>query len=1189
MALVDSYGGGKAGGGFQPQSKSRGLVDSYTPADNLAATRANQQHMQDQKTLNSFLSLDPTTRSQTLSRLTTMAAQGNKDASSKIQLLTPHVRAPYNQAQDNFAPAPTFKNKILNAASNFATEQVGNPIVRGAATLGQTEKNYGQGKPLLQGVNKKQFLADAVQTGTNFAGGVGSLAEKGGKFGAEELGKVGAKEVAKTVGKSAASAGLLNAAVSGTNTYGQGGTTKQVLASAAKGGILGVTIGAAGGGLAASTAARQATKIATLKQQLSQSTVGGKLGQLKNLLDDYQARTDAATIKSLPEGATSRPAQISAGANGLRDATRTPGGGVLVNAEESKVAPVASSEAPKAKTDLNTNVQQWNKDRLSTGTNARGTIARVNTLNNIIEHPDASPEIKASATQARHNLIHDDAKDAIAQAHSAQTGQPVSVAHETLKGGQGDHAPLYQAVDDHQRTRPPAAIAQDYTPEKETPQPTEGSPASLGTQKTVSETSKAFRSGEGLLRTMGSAGNDLADRMDKHTFDTNALVNKYSKQLPTLNKLKGEDASNLYDVVENKATPRNANVAQAAQEWGTVRKQIISDAHANGRDVSDYGNTYLPHDFSEHFKNTTSRSVAARKLVASGEAKDLGEASRMLQTMEQYSKTGNKFGSFDKERLTNSLTYKKSLEPIHNYIEGASKAIAADKHFGVDQKDAEKLIDRIGTDGHDFENAKRTFDYHVGNKQMNSNKFAQALRTGQAVTKLGRAAISNATQINNTQTMAGVANTAKAVFETFRGSAADKEFIEKSGVAGHALEEIRQQQGGLKGKATSALMPFFNKVETFNRSSGALAGRSMADNLAKKAAAGNAKAEAYLRDTLKVEGPIGTKLTEEQQIAAARQVVKHTQFLVGSKDLPHWMANTQSGRTLTQFKSFSYKQQQFLADQILRPAAKGDFAPLARYVAGTAVLGGGAYTLRNLVNGTNTSKSSTTSKVVNAAQAAGGFGVFGDTIQNLFDSAGYDHPGSGEKTAEAVAGLFGPALGTAVEAGTNIKKAVDGSTYGKLNLEKYATGQIPVIGPRLAKSGLFDKNNVSINQNTFSAMNGADKINYLNSTSDKNRNKLLNQTDKNGVTVRDKTLQSLLTDKKTVQGLLQPTDKQVKAGIKPLTVDDLKQAVAKLGVPKDQQTGVIQKLKYGTAKRAQETRAKNATQGPWVNPLTSDN
>lgn len=789
----------------------------------------------------------------------------------------------------------------------------------------------------------------------------------------------------------------------------------------------------------------------------------------------------------------------------------------------------------------------------------------------------------------RQSLTHQGALDQLAEHHATQTGQPVAVAHEHLAGGQGDHAPLYQAVKDSQRVAYDLPVSAEELPKPETFTPSAGSPAATtGATKQIGGLAKSLRSGEGLLKRMGAAGKTLAGKLDKQYFDANAIANQYHNAIPTVLKLSKTEARTLFNVVEHGAWSPSAKVNQAAKEWKALSRTVLADAKAHGVDVHDLGENYMPHDLSEHFKSKDSRARAAQQLVKSGTADNLGHAHGILNEMEHFQKNGRKFGNLDKSRRNSPLEYKTDVHALTHYLDGAAERISQAKHFGSKDETANRLLSQIGADGHDISTARDIFDYHVGNKLATDNKAWKTVRGFEAATKLGRASISNLTQINNTQTLAGPLRAAKGAWKVLRSSKADFEYLDKTGVTGsHAVDKIRSQEGGLSGKAASVVMPFFNRVETFNRNTAALTGRSWADKLAAKGGASHQ----LLRDVLGVEGDIGKKLTEEQQIQASRELVKKTQFLVGSKDLPAFATKSGAGRAVFQFRSFSYKQQQFLADSVLKPAAHGDFMPLARYVAGTALLGGAAYKARTALNNTDTSKQTEVQKIANLFQASGGFGITLDSLQNFYESSGYDHPGGYERTLTALAALVGGPIAsdvtTATARGKDVADYLKGqSTYGLNRAGKFAAQHIPVLGPRVANSGLFNKDNVPINDKTFTAMPGPDKVNYLLKGKQGNLDKLLNQTNDKGVTVRQREIQALVTDRKTIDGLLNPTAKELKAGVKPVTMDQIKQALTKLGYNDSNYSDLMKQIKAGnkvSAKQAAITKAKNKGN---LNPVT---
>jgi hypothetical protein len=81
------------------------------------------------------------------------------------------------------------------------------------------------------------------------------------------------------------------------------------------------------------------------------------------------------------------------------------------------------------------------------------------------------------------------------------------------------------------------------------------------------------------------------------------------------------------------------------------------------------------------------------------------------------------------------------------------------------------------------------------------------------------------------------------------------------------------------------------------------------------------KAANRLRDEFGITKYRGGKLSEADQIKAARAGVERTQFRTGPQDLPGH-ASTPLGRVYTQFKRYPYKQAVFLKKEVIDQARK---------------------------------------------------------------------------------------------------------------------------------------------------------------------------------------------------------------------------------------------------------------------------
>jgi hypothetical protein len=774
------------------------------------------QGIADTHTLKSFTMLDPGTRTNMLKSFTVAAAKGDKQALYKLNLLSPHLKD-----QQPLPPAP--KQSLWGQASDIATAtakgivssgvrdvktgaDMVNQAVKGGYHLGAAGVDAATGnkaaanKQLLQeqADQKKSFINKTYGTknkndisGLGNAGGFaldmaglkggGTIAEGASKVAAKDLTKVGAKEVAGKVVKDSAKGAAYGA------SYGAVGAaqnnSKKVgdyIKGAEQGAIAGGVLGAAGGVLGSAAERGKANKIAALREQLSSSTLGGKLGQLKNLIDQY----DAAHQKALPAGNTEKPLALPAKSSVPIQSNHTPGGGVMINGDSAAarvarsgdnpgvvptqlasktkygiaaspgknlndlVAPgkkiigtkfephntttqeptggknmsdlfapkttseqrasagkslvdekpntnISTASTPVAKTNLNSLMQQWSKDKMP-GANSRGTIAKVNTLNSIIEHPDASPEIKLKATQERHQLVHNDAKNTLAQEHSAQTGQPVAASHETLAGGNGEHAPLYNAVEDSRKAGVPAAVAQDYkgaaaektatattTP---TVTPDRSSESENAGKRNIYSITKEHIAPESRSQLSRETGTHLRNALGtaENAKSVEAIQNKAS--MAHFSKLSTPDQ--IKDVSDFE---RTGHSDLAPKGYDKFYQKTTDDAHATaakvlGEDKVGYVDNYVKHFFT--FGDNEAEAKGAAVLHKLAGDKSITKGRLLDMPMDEALATMKKAGIDVKPAFTNreelrqiTVANSKRLEAFDNAYKGMQKdGIISPKH-----------------------------------------------------------------------------------------------------------------------------------------------------------------------------------------------------------------------------------------------------------------------------------------------------------------------------------------------------------------------------------------------------------------------------------------------------------------------------------------------------------------------------
>lgn len=561
--------------------------------------------------------------------------------------------------------------------------------------------------------------------------------------------------------------------------------------------------------------------------------------------------------------------------------------------------------------------------------------------------------------------------------------------------------------------------------------------------KNVSNLDKVFRSTRSIIERQGENGKKLAGMLQKARDTEEIYQADIARSLPTVFKLKGKEFENFVDATQGNVPAMNDKVASAIHEWQSVHPQIRDRAVQAGLDVGDLGARYYPHfvDFEKVFKDRNTYNEALNHLVQTGQAGDIEQAIKLLGYARDVSRN-RKFGNLEASRLVNIPFYDKSKNSLLSYIQGSSRRIAQTETFGKGDENALKLIAAAGQKGYDTEAMKNAYDIAVGAKQYNptTSKVSKGIRGYLSTTRLGLGAITNASQNVNTGIVTGHMRTLGSMLGQLDPE--NRKFVEKTGVvADSVLGDLREQTGFIGKTLSKFTAPGFNKVEKFNRSVAAVAGKRYADDLAAK---GNVEA---LRK-LGVTGKIGKTLTEDQQIQASRKIVEKTQFKVDPQDLPGWV-DSPLGKLVSQFRTFSYSQGKFFSNEVLKPLAKGNVVPLARLAAALPV-GYAVYEAKRVINN-RPEEDNKTRRGLEAFNSVGGAGLALDMFRSMVPLN--NKTLTPERRVSMAVGAFGgPAAGTAAETVGAVSNALPkffgGASKGE-QLGRLGLRQVPIIGTRL--------------------------------------------------------------------------------------------------------------------------------------------
>jgi len=568
-------------------------------------------------------------------------------------------------------------------------------------------------------------------------------------------------------------------------------------------------------------------------------------------------------------------------------------------------------------------------------------------------------------------------------------------------------------------------------PKRELPKSPNGV-AELPKRQPVPTAKYLFSTKVNAIRSIGGKdANDLADRIvntDREARDLRANWMNQSKTVMSLSKKEFEEA---VDVKEGKlpASAVGSRVNKAVAEMSKVFPDVHSQGFGEGLIIGDRGATYFPHSYPNLNKLKGSKLDNDLQYLMDTEQVDHRTATELFNQMAKEGKYPNRFGNFANARLTEMPGYYKDKQAYTSYLQSAAQNIAEARHFGTDNEIANKLIDNIRINGGDNEAAQKALENYLREADRGRlSKPLQAVRGTYGALTLGKAAISHAGQTSNTAVEAGIARTLKGWGEYISQNKEGRSFIDKTGVTNpqelHSYREQLTSFKGIKGKLTA---PGLNKIMKINRSVTALAGRAYGNHLAET---GNV---AKLRE-LGVTGDIGEKLTESQQIEAARGLVDHTMFS-GSRSTTPILAETAAGKTIGQFRTaYAYKQTGFIYNQVVKEARKGNLAPLARYLTVSAAIGAGTVAIKNKISGR---KEGPGGIAMDAAAALGG--LPGEAASELIRYGIGHHNLTG-----AVAGELAPLAGE----GLNTLEAID---KGGKSAERYALKKIPYVGNRVAQ------------------------------------------------------------------------------------------------------------------------------------------
>lgn len=524
-------------------------------------------------------------------------------------------------------------------------------------------------------------------------------------------------------------------------------------------------------------------------------------------------------------------------------------------------------------------------------------------------------------------------------------------------------------------------------------------------------------------------------------------------------KLSPRERENVSDVMEAIAAPLSPGVRQITQVMKAQREAISKRAIGvfelrNPRTGViipwQPGPNYMPHfvDFDAVAKDQARLSKIVQEIQAQeshsrGEAVSIPEAQEIFNQMRRNSR--QEYGHLEVARTFEFSDYERDgIKAWSQYVEGSLKRFNEAEVFGKKSEAVVEAVNHIGlTAGDDSAHAAQRYITQVMGKDpvsgirnvdSNANMVLNTVRSLETGFKLSHAVIANAAQPNQIGLITGYMNMYKGLRElqTEHG----KDFSRLAGATiEQAMRDLIEATG--PGKFGTAVLKYtgFTKVEQFNRMLAATSGKAFAQDLASKLQGATGRGAETIKRHLRAMNiePMdviqrGFKLTQEEELKAARSIISRSQFKVRPQDLPlYW--NGPLGKLVTQFSSFGFKAAKMINEEVIQEARQGNVKPLVRFLLVTPFVGEIIADVQSLVKNRDRPEE-LWKRIAENYAAVGAFGLFYDA----FRSTSYGEVGVLRRIA-------GPSI-------SDVAQLV-ASTQDPKMAARAALQNIPVAGPAL--------------------------------------------------------------------------------------------------------------------------------------------
>lgn len=573
-------------------------------------------------------------------------------------------------------------------------------------------------------------------------------------------------------------------------------------------------------------------------------------------------------------------------------------------------------------------------------------------------------------------------------------------------------------------------------------------------------------SGGRELRGMGEGGKRLDKALTEMKLKKDQVIGhwkaKYDKAVKGLSK---KEMFSAIEILRGKK-PKEASfkVYSAAADLRKLLDEVNYVANGVGI-TAPYRKDYFPQMFKEGAESQYRKEQAIKSLIDSGKAATVKEAESKLK-LTLSTRKGRSYGNLEKTRAEtiDSKYLVNEAEALEIYLQSAAERISQAATLGAKDQLVTASINSI-SDPILQAKARKIFNSVVGNVDVGTyDKIVGGFIQFQTVTNLSTAFVKNLTQIANTITEAGLRNTAKATYR-YLFTKEGKDLATKANV--FDFKTVAKEAGmNQTAKVTEYAMYLFSKTEQLLRGISASAGELKAKQLLSKAGMKDFGDKLTMGEATVVRGlrRLGIrsehinakgKLTPEGSIIAANRMSEMTQFKVDAQNTPiSWRGTT--GRAITQWESFNFRQTRFMVDSVLKEARHGNFMPLARFAVVMPVLTYFTLAGSRLIRG----QEQEGMEGEQAYEMGGGFpkSVY-DRGKYIYETAQDETKSGFTKTAKITGELLGPSVSKIADTaiafesiGTQNEKNQKNPNANRdpyLQLKREGAEMIPYVGPAL--------------------------------------------------------------------------------------------------------------------------------------------